>query len=77
MQGVPQRMCGCSPSLSRRPEGAEILATLQGLEDEIAELQTKGDKLKKGDLSVEDLEEKLQKRLHNWKKHKTGDEVPV
>jgi DNA-binding response OmpR family regulator len=58
-------------------EGVEILATLQGLEDEIAELQNKGDKLKKGDLSVEDLEEKLQKHLHNLKKRKTGDEVPA
>jgi CheY-like chemotaxis protein len=58
-------------------EGAEILATLQGLEDEIEELQNKGDKLKKGDLSVEDLEDKLQKHLRNWKKRKPSDEVPA
>jgi len=44
-------------------EGAEILATLQGLEDEIAELQNKGDRLKKGDLSLDELEKKLQKHL--------------
>lgn len=50
-----------------RREGAEILATLQGLEDKIEELQDKGNKLKKGDLSLDDLEEKLQKHLRNWK----------
>jgi len=51
-----------------RKEGREILATLRGLEDEVAELQGKGEKLKKGDLSVEDLEKKLRKHLRNWKK---------
>jgi DNA-binding response OmpR family regulator len=51
-------------------EGAEILATLQGLEDEIAELQNKGDRLKQGDLSLDELEKKLQKHLRN-------DEVPA
>jgi DNA-binding response OmpR family regulator len=56
-------------------EGAEILATLQGLEDEIEELHNKGDRLKKGDLSLDDLEKKLQKHLHNWKKSNAGDEV--
>lgn len=49
-------------------ESQEILATLRGLEDEIKELQTKEDKLKRGDLTVEDLEKKLQKHLNNWKK---------
>ena len=58
-------------------EGAEILATLQGLEDEIAELQNKGDRLKKGDLSLDELEKKLQKHLRNWKKSNTNDEVPA
>ena len=51
-----------------RKEGREILATLRGLEDEVSELQGKGEKLKKGDLSVEDLEKKLRKHLKNWKK---------
>jgi CheY-like chemotaxis protein len=51
-----------------RDEGGEILATLRGLEDEVAELQGKGDRLKRGDLSVEDLEKKLRKHLRNWKK---------
>jgi len=49
-------------------EGREILATLRGLEDEVAELQEKGEKLKRGDLSLEDLEKKLKKHLKNWKK---------
>jgi DNA-binding response OmpR family regulator len=56
-------------------EGAEILATLQGLEDEIEELHNKGDRLKQGDLSLDDLEKKLQKHLRNWKKSNAGDEV--
>ncbi len=51
-----------------RKEGREILATLRGLEDEVAELRGKGEKLKRGDLSVEDLEKKLRKRLRDWKK---------
>jgi DNA-binding response OmpR family regulator len=54
-------------------EGAEILATLQGLEDEIEDLQNKGDKLKMGDLSLEELEKNLQKHLHNWKKRNQND----
>ena len=56
-------------------EGAEILATLQGLEDEIEELQNKGDRLKKGDLSLDELEKKLQKHLQNWKNSTASDEV--
>ncbi len=51
-----------------KKESQEILATLRGLEDEINELQTKEDKLKRGDLTVEDLEKKLRKHLRNWKK---------
>jgi DNA-binding response OmpR family regulator len=51
-----------------RKEGGEILATLRGLEDEVAELQGRGEKLKRGDLSVDDLEKKLRKHLRNWKK---------
>jgi len=56
-------------------EGVEILATLQGLEDEIAELQNKGDRLKRGDLSLEELEKKLQKHLRNWKKRTPDEEA--
>jgi len=51
-----------------KKESQEILATLRGLEDEIKELQTKEDKLKRGDTTVEDLEKKMQKHLKNWKK---------
>lgn len=51
-----------------RTQGAEILATLEGLEEEITELQGKGDRLKRGDLSLEDLEDKLRKHMRNWKK---------
>jgi DNA-binding response OmpR family regulator len=59
-----------------KTEGQEILATLRGLEDEIAELQSKGVKLKRGDLSLEDLEKKMQKHLRNWKKRQEQmDEV--
>jgi DNA-binding response OmpR family regulator len=50
-----------------KEESEEILATISGLEDEVKELQSKGDKLKKGDLTLEDLEVKFQKNLKNWK----------
>ena len=46
-----------------RKEGREILATLEGLEDEVTELQGRGEKLRQGDLSVADLERKLRKHL--------------
>ena len=48
-----------------RKEGREILATLEGLEDEVSELQGRGEKLRQGDLSVADLERKLRKHLRN------------
>ena len=51
-----------------KARGAEIQATLQGLEEEIGEMQEKGDRLKRGDLSLEDLEKKLKKHLRNWKR---------
>ncbi len=46
-----------------RKEGREILASLRGLEEEVSDLQGKGEKLKKGDLSLDDLERKLRKNL--------------
>jgi DNA-binding response OmpR family regulator len=52
-----------------KARGAEILATLKGLEEEIGEMQAKGDRLKRGDLSLEELEKKLKKHLRNWKRH--------
>ena len=51
-----------------RKEGREILATLEGLQDEVTELQGRGERLKQGDLSVADLEKKLRKHLRNGKK---------
>ena len=57
-----------------KKEGDEILATLQGLGDEINELQMKGQKLEKGDLSIDDLEKKMQKHLKNWKKRQEQSE---
>jgi DNA-binding response OmpR family regulator len=50
-----------------KDESREIFATLSGLEDEIAELQNKGDNLKRGELTVEDLELKFQKHFSDWK----------
>jgi DNA-binding response OmpR family regulator len=70
---LAEKTDGNNPSEARklleltRAEGREILATLRGLEDEVAELQGKGEKLKRGDLSLEDLESKLRKHLRNWK----------
>ena len=49
-------------------EGREILATLRGLEDEVAELQGRGERLRRGDLSIEELEKKLRRHLRDWKK---------
>lgn len=46
-----------------RREAREILATLDGLEDKIQELETKGARLKKGDLSLDELEAKYRKHL--------------
>ena len=48
-------------------ESRELFATLSGLEDEIKELQDKGDSLKRGDLTVEDLEDKFKKNFQEWK----------
>ena len=60
-----------------KEESEEILATLSGLEDEIKELQSKGDKLKEGDLTLEDLELKFQKNLKDWKARELNfEEVP-
>ncbi|MEX2444340.1 MAG: response regulator transcription factor [Alkalispirochaeta sp.] len=42
-------------------ETSETLATLEGLEEEVRELQTQGDELKSKELSLEDLESKFRK----------------
>ena len=41
----------------------EVVALLNGIEDEIIELERKGGNLKKGELSLEDLEKKINKHL--------------
>lgn len=57
-----------------RKEGREILATLDGLEEEVEELQGRGEKLRRGDLSLADLEEKLQKHLRGWRRRQPRGE---
>ena len=48
---------------SIRARGLEILASLEGLQEEIRDLQEKGDKIKRGDLSVVELERRLARHL--------------
>jgi DNA-binding response OmpR family regulator len=48
-----------------KKEGKNILATLSGLEEEIAELESQDDQLKEDDLALEDLEQKFRKHLLN------------
>jgi DNA-binding response OmpR family regulator len=55
-----------------RREAKEILATLEGLEERIQDLETKGARLKRGDLSVEELESKYRKHLEGWKERREG-----
>jgi DNA-binding response OmpR family regulator len=50
-----------------KAESESTLAALDGLEDEIRELQNREDLLKKGELSLEDLEEKYQKHFNTWR----------
>lgn len=45
----------------------EVVALLNGIEDEIIELERKGGNLKKGELSLEDLEKKINKHLKSAK----------
>lgn len=51
-----------------KDETDAVLATLKGLEEEIRELQTAGAQMQKGELLLQDLEEKFQKHFVNWKK---------
>lgn len=48
-------------------EAGETLATIQGLEDKVADLQAEGDKLKEDEVSLESLELKYQKHFNNYK----------
>lgn len=45
-------------------EGGQVLATLEGLREEIHELKTEGDKIRLDELSLQDLEEKFQKHFN-------------
>lgn len=48
-------------------EVTQTLATLEGLEDEISELTRRGDEIREGEVTLNDLEEKYQKHLENLK----------
>ncbi|MFP4113279.1 MAG: response regulator transcription factor [Spirochaetota bacterium] len=48
-------------------EVAQTLASLDGLEDEINELTRRGDEIREGEITLDDLEEKYQKHLDNLK----------
>jgi DNA-binding response OmpR family regulator len=45
-------------------EGGQVLATLEGLRDEIQELKNEGDKLRSDEISLQDLEDKFQKHFN-------------
>ena len=48
-------------------EVTQTLATLDGLEEEIGELTRKGDEIREGELTLDDLAEKYEKHLQNLK----------
>ena len=48
-------------------EVTQTIATLDGLEDEIAERTRRGDEMREGEVTLDDLEEKYQKHLQNLK----------
>ncbi len=60
-----------------KTRGAEILATLAGLEEEIGEMQEKGDRMRRGELGLEDLEEKFRKHLRSLKKGQEAGREPA
>lgn len=45
-------------------EGGQVLATLEGLREEIQELKSEGDRLRSTEVSLQDLEEKFQKHFN-------------
>lgn len=47
----------------------QVLAMIEGLEEEIMEIETKGNKLKEEELSLEELEKKINKHLEEHKKN--------
>jgi len=56
-------------------ESEATLATLDGLEEEIKDLQVKGDEIKSRELSLEMLEEKYQKHFDSYQKRQDLNEV--
>ena len=48
-------------------EARQTIASLEGLEDEINDLSRKGDALREGEVTLDDLEEKYEKHLRNLK----------
>lgn len=50
-----------------RQQAQQTLAILEGLEDEIAELTRKGDEIRAGEVTLDDLEDKYEKHLQNLK----------
>ena len=48
-------------------EVTQTLATLDGLKDEINDLTRRGDELREGEITLDDLEEKYEKHLQNLK----------
>ncbi len=46
-------------------EGGQVLATLEGLREEIHSLKSEGDRLRSTEVSLEDLEEKFQKHFNS------------
>ena len=47
-------------------ECEQTLAALNGLQDEIQELQNQGDKIKESEVTLKDLDEKFQKHFKGW-----------
>ena len=45
-------------------EGGQVLATLEGLREEIQDLKREGDKIRSDEVSLQDLEEKFQKHFN-------------
>lgn len=45
-------------------EGGQVLATLEGLREEIQELKSEGDRIRSTEVSLQDLEEKFQKHFN-------------
>ena len=50
-----------------RQQARQTVATLEGLEEEIAELRRKGAEIREGEITLDDLEDKYQKHLQNLK----------